>query len=226
MPPPSESPDATIAYYEANAAGYVAATLGVDMGTLYVPFVARLPAGGRVLDAGCGSGRDARAFLALGYEVVAFDAAPAMARAASALTGLEVAVQRFQDLEYDGEFDGVWACASLLHVPAAGLADAIGRLARALRPAGVLYASFKLGEGERREAGRRFTDVTPGSIQALVTTIPGVGVECIWETADVRPGNGDRWVNVLLRKSGDLASGPPSGSTSSTPGGRGLGALA
>jgi SAM-dependent methyltransferase len=190
----------TVAYYEGNADRFVAETAGVDISPLYEPFLARIPGGGRILDAGCGSGRDTKAFLTRGYDVQAFDASPTLARMASSLAGVEVAVLRFQDVAFDARFDGIWACASLLHVPMSELGDAVGRLIRALVPGGILYASFKSGEGERREGGRHFTDFTPRSIERFLSTVPGVRAECIWETSDLRPGAIGRWVNVLLRK--------------------------
>jgi 2-polyprenyl-3-methyl-5-hydroxy-6-metoxy-1,4-benzoquinol methylase len=61
-------------YYDDHADQFVRGTLAVDMAELYKPFLEHVPAGGRILDAGCGSGRDTRAFLAQGYEVVAMDA--------------------------------------------------------------------------------------------------------------------------------------------------------
>jgi 2-polyprenyl-3-methyl-5-hydroxy-6-metoxy-1,4-benzoquinol methylase len=75
--------------------------------------------GGRILDAGCGPGRDALAFAERGYELIAFDASTAMVRVARERVGSRIVVHlmRFEDLNGQSEFDGIWACASLLHVP-------------------------------------------------------------------------------------------------------------
>ena len=80
--------DPTIEYYDRNADQFVRDTVGVDVEALYEPFLERVPAGGKILDAGCGSGRDSKAFLDLGFQVVSLDASEEMVRRATQLTGL------------------------------------------------------------------------------------------------------------------------------------------
>ncbi|NCA72456.1 MAG: class I SAM-dependent methyltransferase [Sphingobacteriia bacterium] len=192
--------DPTLAYYEDQAETFFAETIDVDMAPLYARFLARVPPGGHLLDAGCGSGRDALAFRRLGYDVNAFEASPALARLASEHCGLPVEVLRFQEVEWENAFDGIWACASLLHVPMAELPEVLGRLGRALKPDGVLYASFKYGAGEREHGGRRFTDLDETGLAALVGAVPGLVVLETWTTGDRRPGREhERWLNAMLR---------------------------
>jgi 2-polyprenyl-3-methyl-5-hydroxy-6-metoxy-1,4-benzoquinol methylase len=109
--------DAPDDYYLRRADEFFAATVGVDMSTLRWRFLSGLAPGARVLDAGCGSGRDARAFAEAGFAVRAVDASPALARLASAHSGLEVAVRRLEDLDEVAAYEAIWCCASLLHVP-------------------------------------------------------------------------------------------------------------
>src|SRR5262245_22485962 len=125
--------DPTVAYYDRHADSFVQDTLGVDMTALYKPFLALVPAGGHILDAGCGSGRDAREFKRRGYAVTAFDASPELVRLATGVIGQPVEVLRFQDMPFEEEFDGVWACASLVHVPAAEIEAVFANLIRADR---------------------------------------------------------------------------------------------
>lgn len=173
----------------------------LDLSSLYGRFLAHLPASAYILDAGCGSGRDARAFRARGHTVTACDASPALARLASAHCGLTVQVRRFQELTWQGRFDGIWACASLLHVPADELPDVLRRLAAALKPQGILYASFKHGQGEREHGGRYFTDRDEPSLAALLRVAPYFTTLETWITGDQRPGQtAEPWFNVLLRK--------------------------
>lgn len=191
----------TIQYYDDHAEGYARSTVGIEFSSLYEPFLRMVPKGGRILDAGCGSGRDAKAFLDLGYNVIAIDASERMAMLASQLIGPPVSVMRFQEMSYDQAFDGVWACASLLHVPRPEIAGVIDRMARSLRLGGVLYASFKQGERERLEGVRLFNDMTEGQIEQVFSGFPSLSIVRIWITADIRPERvGEQWVNVLVRK--------------------------
>lgn len=192
-----ESTKETIGYYDTNAVGYVADTAGVEFGELQREFARRLPRGGRVLDLGCGSGRDSLAFLKAGLAVDAVDGSEQMVKAASGLTGLPVAHATFSDYEPKGPYDGIWACSSLLHVPAAQLADVIAKYARALAPGGTFYLSFKLGAHGGMRGGRWFTDLDEPALRALIAEVPRLRVDRIEITGDARPGRSDeKWLNA------------------------------
>lgn len=190
----------TIDYYNQNAETFFAATATVNMEPVYQRFLHWLPPTGRILDAGCGSGRDAKAFAEKGYSVDAFDASPALAKLASEFTGQSVEVMSFLDFDRDQHYDGIWACASLLHVPTVDLAHALQRLWRGLKPSGVLYVSFKHGTAEREQGGRVFTDTTEAQLRNWVHALEGVASTDIWLTADQRPDRHEEWVNGLFRK--------------------------
>lgn len=98
------------------------------------------------------------------------------------------------------EFDGIWCCASLLHVPAAELPDVMRRLADALKPGGVWYVSFKYGDGEREVDGRRFTDMDEVRLRRLVRVVAETEVIEVWITRDKRPLRDEIWLNGVLRK--------------------------
>lgn len=115
--------DNNIEYYNINAESFVAGTQNVDMSLWRDKFESYVTDGGRILDAGCGSGRDSKAFMQHGFSVVAFDASGEMCKAASEHIGQEVRQMKFQEIAFDAEFDGIWACASLLHVPYEELPD-------------------------------------------------------------------------------------------------------
>ncbi len=123
---------ATADYYDRNANQFVASTADVEMNQLLWWFVDNIPDGGHVLDWGCGSGRDSKSLIETGYVVEATDASQAMCDAASKLTGLEVQNECFDDLLAESVFDGIWANASLLHVPMEELPHALDIAARAL----------------------------------------------------------------------------------------------
>ena len=192
--------DVSADYYEKNASEFVEATVNVDMTKLYEPFLSLIPPGGRILDAGCGSGRDAAAFLSAGLYVEAFDASPAMAAYASEKTGMKVRVCQFSDIKDIESFDGIWACASLLHVPRDNLTSVLRGLVRSLRTDGILYASFKAGSETRSVNGRTFTDCTLPTLKALIQSA-GLSPIHLWRTGDLRKEHQENhWVNVIARK--------------------------
>ncbi|WP_368300058.1 class I SAM-dependent methyltransferase [Kluyvera sichuanensis] len=190
----------TLEYYQHHADDFFNSTVNVDMRSLYTPFLERIPKGGRILDAGCGSGRDSKAFLQQGYRVEAFDATAEMAKLASQHTGLSVKQMTFSDVDTVNRYDGIWCCASLLHVSAAELPDAMAKLARALKPGGIWYVSFKYGDGERVKDGRRFTDLNEQGLNTLLAGLAGITLVGHWITEDKRPDRSEMWLNALLQK--------------------------
>ncbi|MFN5101043.1 MAG: DUF3427 domain-containing protein [Burkholderiaceae bacterium] len=192
-------------YYREFASEFFEDTVGVDMSTLQARFTSLLAAGARVLDAGCGSGRDAKAFSLQGFRVSAFDASPELAKLASSHCGFEVSVRTFQEIEEESAYDGIWCCASLLHVAPAEMPLVLSRLWKALVPGGVLYASFKSGIGTRIQNGRRFTDADEAKVTDWLGALPNVERSEFWSTNDQRHDREDKWINVLVKK----ASKPP-----------------
>ncbi|NRQ42942.1 class I SAM-dependent methyltransferase [Rheinheimera sp. YQF-2] len=191
----------TIDYYNQHAAEYVQATVNVDMAALYAEFLPMVKSGGHILDAGCGSGRDAYYFQQLGFTVSAFDASTAMAKIASERLQQTVTVLSFEQLDEPETFDGIWCCASLLHVASKTLPAVFSRLQRALKPTAVLYVSFKYGDSEREVTSRRFTDMNEQQLTALLADIPGLTPKKIWLTCDQRPErDNENWLNALLIK--------------------------
>ena len=122
----------TIRFYDTHAAAFAEGTANADMGELRGRFLQYLKQGQRILDAGCGSGRDVSAFLAAGFAVEAFDASAELCRIAAERTGIDVRQLRFEELAGEEMYDGIWACASLLHVRAEDLfKDVIDRFRKA-----------------------------------------------------------------------------------------------
>lgn len=187
----------TIDYYNQNADSFIEKTLQADMSDCRDRFLKYLVPGGRILDAGCGSGRDSLAFLELGYQLDAFDASKEICRLATELLGFPVECKRFEDLSGESVYDGIWACASLLHVKEENLDDVVKRLRKLLKPNGILYASFKLGEGERIHNGRFFHDMTCDRCRQL---FEGAGFKVLelFVSGDVREDHqGEKWVNFV-----------------------------
>jgi superfamily II DNA or RNA helicase/SAM-dependent methyltransferase/SOS-response transcriptional repressor LexA len=187
-------------YYEQFAAQFFGSTVNVDMSAIHQRFLAQLTSRAHILDAGCGSGRDAKAFTEAGFQVTAFDASAELARLASAHCGFEVAVRRFEDVHEVEAFDGIWCCASLLHVPIVAMSATLDRLWRALRPGGTLYVSFKHGSGERVHGGRRFTDADEATLHQWLSQWADVNRLDVWLTHDQRPDRTERWTNAMASR--------------------------
>ena len=187
-------------FYEEQADLFFQDTVAVDMQPLYERFLQQVPAGQPILDAGCGSGRDALAFKRLGYPVHAFDASTSLAAKASGLLGQPVDVLRFQDFIAEPQYAGIWACASLLHVTETELPDVFAQLWQALLPDGVFYCSFKYGDTERCKDGRHFTDANEARLGQWINGLPGLARSRYWITEDRRPERREQWLNALLFK--------------------------
>jgi SAM-dependent methyltransferase len=194
--------DPTIEYYNQHAAEFARRTMSRTLDEIYPIFLGRLKPGAHILDAGCGPGRDARVFLDRGYHVTAFDASESLANLAEQLTGHRVRVMRFEALEDREQYDGVWASASLLHVPTRKIDDVLMRLARALKPGGILYLTVKTGDGEETDTnGRLFNYYTPQRLHETLARQPLLEVERTWQQGDTRPGFEDQqWTHGIARR--------------------------
>ncbi len=190
----------TRAYYDGNSRGYSDSTMGNDLSDTMSRFLGHMRQGGRILDLGCGSGRDTKTLMSKGYDVVPVDGSEGMCRVASENLGMPVRRLDFSDLDYVKEFDGVWACASLLHVPSAELPRTIMLIHRSLRSDGVLFANFKEGVYGGMRDGRHYTDMTEGRLAELLDSKGMVPIE-IWTSVDPR---GVRWTNSVSRKARSL----------------------
>ena len=115
----------TIDYYNKHAEEFTASTFEVDMESLYKPFLAELQEGAKILDVGCGSGRDTLAFKNKGYQVDAIDYSEELVKKASLLTGIPIKWQSFYEVDDYEAYDGIWACASLLHCERSRLAEVL-----------------------------------------------------------------------------------------------------
>ena len=241
----------TIDYYNKNARSYFDATAGADFSEAYAKFCAFLPERARILDAGCGSGRDLRAFRDMGYEVVGLDASEQLAALArehltadrdqgAEAARHELAANRDQGAEAarhelaanhepaaereksaaapwhepaahiicadmatwvsDTPFDGVWACASLLHLEEEKLRGFFGNLEKNLAPGGVLYVSVKAGGVTGTdEKGRYMRYFEEPQLRELFAAA-GLEILEFWESRDKLDRGGFTWLNMIGRK--------------------------
>ena len=191
----------TLQYYNQYAADFTADTQSSDMTEKYASFLNRVKTGGHILDLGCGSGRDSLQFLKRGYTVTSVDGSEELCRIAEAYTGQKVHHMLFDEISWQNEFDGVWACASLLHCTIEELPMILQKVTDSLKPGGVLYLSFKYGDFAGWKNGRYFTYLTEESLKRLLTAVSELHLEEISLNGDVRPGREHEiWLNAVAWK--------------------------
>ena len=192
----------TLDYYNKNSEEYFNSTLNVDMTNTYKPFLKLVPKDGKILDLGCGSGRDSMNFMKLGYEVIAVDGAKKLAKRASVLLGKEVIVSTFEELELKEKFHGIWACASLLHIKREDLKIVLNNLYNNLDDKGVFYMSFKYGEKEYvDDKNRYFNCFTDESIISFINENTKFNILDLYITEDkLGRANEVKWVNLICNK--------------------------
>ena len=198
----------TLNYYDKNAVEFAGQTVIIDMHDLYELFIDQLPQRDMqcILDVGCGSGRDANYFAKQGYDVTAMDASAELIQWAQKhhlSSKIDWHYLDFSSIEkqpWKNKFTDIWACASLLHVPFLELPFIIKSLLYTLTDEGVMYLSFKYGEGERLDEGRFFCDMDEARWKTIVTKMPQVIEYDVWLSADKRANCKDAWFNVMIRK--------------------------
>lgn len=191
----------TIEYYDKNSELFVSSTKDVEFNKMQNMLLKYLKKGDYILDLGCGSGRDSKAFLEKGFKVVSVDGSEKLCNIASSYIGQEVIFTTFQNFKSDIKFNGIWACASLLHLPYKDLKEVIKNLRNNLKEEGYFYLSFKYGEFEGERNGRYFTNMTEKKFRNLIKDI--LEYEILEEkiTSDARKGREEeKWLNIILKK--------------------------
>ena len=191
----------TLNYYNQNAAQFSDSTQSLDFASVQDKFLSFLQPHAHILDFGCGPGRDTKYFLSHGCSTDAIDGSEEFCRIASDYAGIPVKQMLFQELNVSEEYDGIWACSSILHSTYDDLKDILKKLARALKQEGILYASFKYGDFEGMRNGRYFIDMTEDKLQRILQETDVFQIKEKWISSDVRPGRDDeKWMNMILVK--------------------------
>lgn len=194
----------TLDYYQTHAKDFFSQTINVDMQNVYQPFLENLPNGKQaILDVGCGSGRDSVFFANQGFDVTAIDGSQNLIDLAKqADNHIEWQCVTFDEIanrHWINQFTGVWACASLLHVPFDELPKILNDLIACLKPTGILYASFKYGDREREKDRRFFCDMNEERWQIIEGQLKSAKTLKIWQTVDNRVDRQEIWFNMLLK---------------------------
>jgi SAM-dependent methyltransferase len=191
----------TIEYYNKNAQSYYDSTCCLNLESIYKPFLDLIPSKKAIiLDAGCGSGRDTKAFIKKGYNVIAFEGSSELALLAEEFTEQFILNQTFDEIDFfPNTFDGIWACASLLHIPRKYIDRIIDKLVDCLCNNGVFYLSFKYGNKEENIEDRFFNSYTEESFGQLLTKHPNLSIISMCKTEDTTRDD-VFWLDILLRK--------------------------
>lgn len=188
-------------YYSEEAIAYAAETLIIDIASETQAICLATAPPAKILDLGCGSGRDTLYFRSKGYEVTPVDSSPAMCQLAAVETQSPVIPKNVLSLGYDKEFDAIWASACLPHIPKNELNDALTQCMKALKPGGLLYFSLKSGEGEGIDPQGRFTArYTREEIEHRLQSFP-CDIVSIWSSQAARRNSNEIWLNVIITHS-------------------------
>ncbi len=191
----------TLDYYNKNAEKFNQETLDVDFEDKQNVLLKYLNQGDHILDLGCGSGRDSKAFTQKGYRVTAIDGSKEICKIARKNIGQEVILKDFKDIDYVDEFHAIWACASIMHLPYSELEDIIYKISKALKTSGYLYSSFKYGNFEGEIKGRYFTYFNEDKFKTLINKFEKLELVEMKITNDVRKGReSEKWLNIVVRK--------------------------
>lgn len=191
----------SIDYYNKYANLYFESTVDLDMGEIQEKFMEHLPECGEILDLGCGSGRDSLTFIENGFDITALDGSEELCELASIHIGQDVLMMDFNQLDFHEVFDGIWACASLLHIPSEELEDIFKKVILGLKSGGILYMSFKYGDFAGFRNGRYFNDFKTKTMKDFINKFEELDIIDIWKSEDIKGDLGDdMWLNVLVKK--------------------------
>ncbi|MCQ2914655.1 MAG: class I SAM-dependent methyltransferase [Alphaproteobacteria bacterium] len=192
----------TLEFYKKQANEFVNSTQNLEFSELQNDFISKIKPNGKILDLGCGAGRDSKAFLSKGFDVIAVDASKEMCEVASKFTNLNVINETFQSYTHnDNDLDGIWACASLLHLSKNELPSIFEKYSKMLKINGIFYASFKYGDFNGITHERYYTYLTETSFNEIIKDIHSLKVLSLKTTFDVRSDrHNEKWLNIFMEK--------------------------
>ena len=189
-------------YYDINAKEYIESTINCDMSIHYEKYLKYLPNKGKILDVGFGSGRDMIYFKSLGYKVEGIDTSIEFVKNMKN-RGFDVSLMSVAKLNFKNTYDGLWACASLLHIKREELEEPILRCINALKDNGILYCSFKYGNKEIEKNNRYFNYINEEIINDIANK-NDLNIIDLYQSNDVRTiRNNEKWINIIFKSGKD-----------------------
>jgi len=188
-----------VSFYEKNAAAYFRSTAGIDPSVFLKPLAGRLEPGSRILDIGCGSGRDLRWLKERGYRVKGLEASPSLASLARNHAGCEVLVADFLSHDFSREeADALLLIGALVHLDKKRAGSALKRMLQVLSGPKYVLVSLKEGEGVLETAdGRMFTLWSDAEARDVLGSLSLMVIEAFRQPSPVRAG--DVWLSYLLQ---------------------------
>ena len=190
----------TVEYYNSHANDYFDKTSRIELNELYETFLSFIPVGGRIVDLGCGSGRDVKWFGEHGYQAFGIDASEELIRISKDAWDIPVEVGLIENWKAEEPFDGIWCCASLMHLDEQKVTKFFSNLKYNLKKSGVLFISVKSGiKTGFDEDGRFLANYSEEEIRSLVDASEGLRIVRLWYTADELSRNDFRWLNAIIQ---------------------------
>lgn len=193
----------TLEYYNNNAQLYCEQTIVGNLQENYDKFLKQLPNNAYILDFGCGSGRDSKYFIDIGYRVKAIDGSIEMCKLASKYINQEVNCMKFDELNDIDTYNGIWACSSILHIEKEELSNILNKMINALKINGVIYTSFKIGTGYEIKEGKYYNYLTKEEMEEILNKVnKNVKMIDYFETlpSTKRTEKGTIWGNFIIKK--------------------------
>lgn len=189
----------TLEYYNKNANAYVQSTKNADMGGSLSKFLSYIPKGGKILDLGCGSGRDSKIFKDRGFQVVAVDGSSELCKKAGKFIGQKVICSTFEKYTPVEQFDGIWANASLLHLNETDMKNVITKLTSWLKFSGCWFIAIKCEDFEGIKNDRFYKSMTKETFITFMKQFKNLEIDEIITTDD-KLGRGNSWINAFVLK--------------------------
>lgn len=190
----------TLKFYNENSEEYFNNTVNLNLESLYKEFLKNIPKKSNILDVGCGAGAASKYFLDNGYKVSAFDGSKKLAIKSSRYLKQKVDNYTFQNFKYKEKFDGIWASASLLHLPKSEIKPILKKLNSYLKPGGTFYFSLKEGEGEKVIGDRFFSFYTQNEVENLIKDLDNIKISNVYITKDIKKHEvqKEKWISFKV----------------------------
>ena len=190
----------TLEYYNKNALEYFKKTYKADMNIQYELFLKYIGKKGKILDLGCGSGRDSLYFKKIGYDVDAIDGSEELCKLASKYTNIPVKCMKFNELDMVDYYDGIWACSSLVHINKNELIEVLKKVRMALKNNGILYVALKNGKGKENINGRYFVYIEKEEFEQMINELDFKLIDYLSSKSVTNEKEKRTWNNYILKK--------------------------